>query len=97
MFDVSHTALYCNYYHKNLSEYTKKILPVTRYIHISDAARLNGEGLGIGHGTIDFKKIMPELVKTKLWFLPEVWQGHKFGGAGYLLALKLLKNINDDF
>src|SRR3989344_911532 len=97
LFDVSHTALYCNYYHKNLSEYTKKILPVTRYIHISDAARLNGEGLGIGHGTIDFKKIMPELVKTKLWFLPEVWQGHKFGGAGYLLALKLLKNIKDHF
>lgn len=97
LFDVSHAALYCNYYHKNLYEYTKKIIPVTRYIHISDAARFNGEGLGIGYGTIDFKKIMPELVRTKLWFLPEIWQGHKFGGAGYLLALKLLKNINDHF
>ena len=95
-FDVSHAALYCNYFHKNLQEYTKKILPVTRYIHISDASGFNGEGLGIGHGAIDFRKILSELVKTELAFLPEIWQGHKFGGAGYLLALNTLKNIHDE-
>ncbi|HXK37068.1 MAG TPA: N-acetylneuraminate synthase family protein [Candidatus Paceibacterota bacterium] len=96
-FDVSHAALYCNYTGKDLEEYTKTILPVTRYIHISDAARFNGEGLGIGDGSVDFKRILPHLVKTKLWFLPEIWQGHKFGGEGYLLAIKRLKDINGNF
>lgn len=96
-FDVSHAALYCNLYKKNLEEFTKTILPVTRYVHISDAARTNGEGLQIGDGTVDFKRILPYLVKTDLWLLPEIWQGHKFGGEGYLRAVKSLKRINPAF
>ncbi len=96
-FDTSHAALYCNLYGKNLEEYTKKILPVTKYIHISDGANFNGEGLQIGDGSIDFKSILAHLVKTDLWFLAEIWQGHKFGGDGFLKAIKKLKSINHEF
>jgi len=96
-FDVSHAALYCNYYKKNLIEFTKKILKVTKYIHIADAAGINGEGLQIGDGTIDFVRLIPYLTKNNFWFLPEIWQGHKFGGEGFMKAISSLKAINSDF
>ncbi|MEK7151134.1 MAG: N-acetylneuraminate synthase family protein [Patescibacteria group bacterium] len=96
-FDTSHAALYCNLYGKNLEEYTKKILPVVKYIHISDGAKFNGEGLQIGDGSIDFKRILAHLVKSDLWFLPEIWQGHKFGGESFIKAIKNLKSIDSNF
>ncbi|EKD44670.1 MAG: hypothetical protein ACD_71C00052G0001 [uncultured bacterium (gcode 4)] len=95
--DVSHAALYCNYHKKDLEEQIKKIIPVTKYIHIADAAKSNGEGLQIGDGTIDFETILPHLVKTDLWCLVEIWQGHKFGGEKFIEAIKKLKAINKDF
>jgi N-acetylneuraminate synthase len=97
VFDTSHAALYCNYYGKDLLEYAKTILPVTKYIHISDAARFNGEGLQIGDGTIEWKPILDEIVKTDLWIIPEIWQGHKFGGEGFLKAIARLKELHPDF
>jgi len=97
VFDVSHAALYCNLRKSNLEDYTRKILIVAKYIHISDAAKLNGEGLQIGDGTIDFNKLLKQLVKTDLWFLPEIWQGHKYGGENFIKAVKKIKNINNDF
>ncbi len=92
-FDISHAALYCNYYKRDLLKYVRTILPVTKYIHISDAAYFNGEGLQIGQGTIDFSKILPYLVNTDVWILSEIWQGHKFGGDGFIQAIKTLKKI----
>ncbi len=97
IFDTSHASLYCNLYGKNLEEFTRRILTVARYVHISDGAKYNGEGLQIGDGNIDFKKIMPHLSKTNLWFLPEIWQGHKFGGHGFAQAILKLKQIDSDF
>ena len=95
--DISHAALYCNYACKNLEDYIVKLLPVVKYVHIADAAKYNGEGLKIGDGTVDFNCILTHLVKTNLWFLPEVWQGHKFGGEDFLATIRSLKLINRDF
>ncbi len=97
VFDTSHAGLFCNYYKKDLIEYAETILPVTRYIHISDAAGFGGEGLQIGDGSVDFKKLLDILVKTDVWFLPEIWQGHKFGGEGFLKAVRTLKSIHPGF
>ena len=57
---------------------------------------MNGEGWKIGDGTVDFNMVMDYLVKTDLWFLPEIWQGHKYGGEGFLKALKKLKLIDSN-
>ncbi len=97
VFDTSHAALYCNYYKKDLNEFARTILPVTKYIHISDGAQYNGEGLQIGDGAIDFKALLHLLVKKDVWFLSEIWQGHKFGGEGFVKAVKILKDIHPDF
>jgi len=96
-FDTSHAALYCNYYGKDLTTYTRTIMPVTKYLHVSDAAKFNGEGLQIGDGSIDFKKIMPYLIAKDIWLLPEIWQGHKFGGEGFVKAISELKKISPNF
>lgn len=96
VFDVSHAALYCNFYQKDLEKFVQKILPVTKYLHIADAAKFNGEGLQIGDGSIDFEKILGYLVKTDLWFLMEVWQGHKFMGVGFIESIQGLKKINKE-
>ncbi|HEU0050482.1 MAG TPA: N-acetylneuraminate synthase family protein [Patescibacteria group bacterium] len=97
VFDLSHAALYCNYYRQDLEKFTETILPVTRYLHISDAAGYNGEGLQIGDGSVDFARILPLIIKTDLWCLPEIWQGHKFGGEGFLTAIQRLKTIHPLF
>jgi N-acetylneuraminate synthase len=97
VFDTSHAGLYCNFAKKDLVKFAEKMLPVTRYIHISDAAGLNGEGLQIGDGGVDFKKLMKRLSQTDLWFLPEIWQGHKFGGFGFATAIQKLKEIDGTF
>jgi N-acetylneuraminate synthase len=94
VFDTSHAALYCNQYKKDFSKYVETIMPVVKYLHISDGARYNGEGLQIGDGTIDFKMLLEHVVKTNLWVLPEIWQGHKFGGEGFRIAMRSLKRIN---
>ncbi|MCR4329096.1 MAG: N-acetylneuraminate synthase family protein [Candidatus Roizmanbacteria bacterium] len=96
-FDTSHAALYCNYFKKDLLEYAETILPLVRYLHISDAAHLNGEGLQIGDGGIDFSSLLKKIESTDAWYLPEIWQGHKFGGEGYLKAVKKLREFNSNF
>jgi len=97
VFDTSHAGLFCNFAKKDLEDFAKIILPVTKYLHVSDAAGFNGEGLQIGDGSIDFKRVLPHLVASDLWCLPEIWQGHKFGGEGFITAVQRLKNLNADF
>jgi N-acetylneuraminate synthase len=97
VFDISHAALYCNYYKKDFVEFTRDILPVTRHIHLADAAGFNGEGLRVGDGTINFKKLLEQLSNTNLTILMEIWQGHKFGGEGFVDAVRSLKKIDPNF
>jgi len=96
--DVSHAALYCNYYKKNLEEFIRTLLPVAKHIHIADAAGFNGEGLKIGTGTIDFKMVLSHILQCKdLMILAEIWQGHKFGGEDFINTIISLKAINSEF
>ena len=96
-YDVSHAALYCNKYGKDIISYTKTILPVTRYLHVSDAAGLDGEGLQIGDGLVDFSNVLKLLRRSKAWVIPEIWQGHKYGGEGFMIATRKLAEIDPEF
>jgi N-acetylneuraminate synthase len=97
VFDTSHAALYCNYYQKDLLSYAKTILPVTKYLHLSDASGVNGEGLQIGDGTIPFAELLPMIKENDSWLVPEIWQGHKFNGEGFLKAVHKLKTLDPTF
>jgi sialic acid synthase SpsE/sugar phosphate isomerase/epimerase len=92
VFDVSHAQLYCNYKKIDIAEYTKKLVPFIKHIHIADAAGWDGEGLQIGEGEVDFEKVMGIIKDLDVNFVPEIWQGHKFGGEGFIKAMDRLKN-----
>ena len=93
--DVSHSMMACNYYHWNFSEFLKKVLPYTIHLHISDAKGVDGEGIQMGFGDVDFielKQLLDEYA-PKVPFIPEVWQGHKNSGEGFWGGLSFLENV----
>jgi sialic acid synthase SpsE/sugar phosphate isomerase/epimerase len=94
-FDVSHTMLTCNHFKQDFYEFALKIAPYTAHIHMGDAKGVNGEGLQIGEGEIDFVKLGKILNDgcPDASFIPEIWQGHKNNGEGFWVALEKLENV----
>lgn len=94
-FDISHSKLTSNHFGIDFYDFAKKIAPITGHLHLGDALGVNGEGLQIGEGEIDFKKLASILDDycPKASFIPEIWQGHKNGGEGFWIALERLENI----
>lgn len=94
-FDVSHSQLACNYYNWSMVDFTRKVAPYTAHIHVVDAEGIDGEGLQIGEGTMDFTLLCKELNKScpEASFVPEIWQGHKNNGAGFWFALNKLETF----
>lgn len=90
-FDLSHAALYCNAKGKDLSEFILTVKPFVRHIHFADAYGLDGEGVQIGEGDIDFGRIMPLFRDYEGTWVPEIWRGHLHSGRGFMEALERLK------
>lgn len=94
-FDTSHAKLYCNWAHVDFFEQVLVLLPYIRHLHLSDGAGLDGEGLQIGEGTIDwvrfFKLIgagQPDGYRGTM--IPEIWRGHQRQGEGFRIAIQRL-------
>jgi sialic acid synthase SpsE/sugar phosphate isomerase/epimerase len=92
-FDISHTRLTCNHYGIDFYAFAERIAPLSAHLHLGDAQGLNGEGLQIGEGDIDFVLLGDVLRKgcPDASFIPEIWQGHKNGGEGFWIALEKLE------
>lgn len=92
-FDVSHSALTCNHLGYDLYGFSERIAPLTAHLHLGDAKGLNGEGLQVGEGDIDFDRLSAILRKgcPDASFIPEIWQGHKNSGEGFWVALERLE------
>ena len=92
-FDISHSRLMCNHFDLNFYEFAEKIAPITGHLHLGDASGVNGEGLQIGKGDIDFSRLLAILDQgcPNASFIPEIWQGHKNGGEGFWVALDKLE------
>ena len=92
-FDVSHSLLTCNHLGVDFYDFAAQVAPVTAHLHLGDAKGLNGEGLQVGEGDIDFDRL-GAILKTsspRASFIPEIWQGHKNGGEGFWVALERLE------
>jgi len=91
--DVSHTQMACSYYKWSLSEFVRKVAPCTVHMHIVDAEGVDGEGVEVGKGDVDFNQLSFDLNETapNIQFIPEVWQGHKNDGEGFWKALEYLE------
>jgi sialic acid synthase SpsE/sugar phosphate isomerase/epimerase len=94
-FDTSHSRLTCNHLGADFYDFAKKIAPITAHLHLGDATGLNGEGLQIGEGDIDFVRLgkLLDVGAPTASFIPEIWQGHKNGGEGFWIALERLEGM----
>lgn len=94
--DISHSKLACNYYKYSFMQFLEEVAPITAHLHIADAKGVDGEGLQIDDGEIDFKMVMKKLaqVMPDVSFIPEIWQGHKDKGQGFWTALDRLEKYS---
>lgn len=95
--DLSHAKLYANYTRTDYGTYLQVMAPHTEHLHISDAYGIDGEGVQIGEGEIDFPQAFAILSRhgdlRKISWTPEIWQGHLNQNRGFLTALERLSAI----
>ena len=95
--DLSHAKLYTNTTGTDYWDYLKRLAPLARHLHVADAYGIDGEGIQIGEGEIDFKKAFSTLSAhgdfSSLSWTPEIWQGHLHQNQGFLVALERLAAI----
>jgi sialic acid synthase SpsE/sugar phosphate isomerase/epimerase len=91
--DISHTKLAANHFGFDFAKGLAQLGPHTAHLHLGDAKGLDGEGLQVGEGEIDFDEIGAVLRKhaPDASFIPEIWQGHKNMGEGFWTALERLE------
>jgi N-acetylneuraminate synthase len=89
-FDTSHSKLYCNWAQVDFYDQVQAILPYISHLHLADASGLDGEGLQIREGTIDWVRFFEIANDYHGTMIPEIWRGHQRGGEGFLVALNRL-------
>jgi len=89
-FDTSHSKLYCNWAHMDFYDQVQALLPYTHHLHISDGSGLDGEGLQIGEGNIDWVHFFRVTSNYHGTMIPEIWRGHQHNGQGFVLAIQRL-------
>ena len=91
-FDTSHSKLYCNWAHVDFYEQVQTLLPFTHHLHISDGSGLDGEGLQIGEGNIDWVRFFHLTRDYRGTMIPEIWRGHQHSGQGFIVAIQRLSD-----
>ena len=91
--DVSHSKLACTHLNTSFNAFLERILPFTAHLHLADAKGVDGEGLQIHDGEIDWGQLLSlmEQLAPQASFIPEIWQGHKNNGEGAWVALERLE------
>ena len=93
--DISHAKLTCNHFALDFYDYVNTVAPYVAHIHFGDASGVNGEGLQIGSGEINFARLAKIInsISPEVSFIPEIWQGHKNYGEGFWVALDRLEKF----
>ena len=84
-----------NHFDIDFYSFAEQLAPITAHLHLGDALGVNGEGLQIGDGDIDFIRLADIFDRhcPDASFIPEIWQGHKNSGEGFWIALERLAKI----
>lgn len=91
--DVSHSKLAANFAGIGFSAALDQLAPHAAHLHIVDATGVDGEGVQVGDGEVDFAMLAERLDAAcpAAGFIPEIWQGHVNGGEGFWVALERLE------
>ncbi len=91
--DISHSQLACNHFGLSFRDFLERVGEYSAHLHIVDAEGVDGEGLQIADGKVDFGMVADTLNRKapKASFIPEIWQGHKNDGEGFWIALDRLE------
>lgn len=92
--DISHSKLACNHAHTSFQWFLEQVLPYTVHLHLADAKGVDGEGLQIGEGDVDFYALVENMRRYAPWasWIPEIWQGHENHGEGFWISLERLES-----
>jgi sialic acid synthase SpsE/sugar phosphate isomerase/epimerase len=92
--DLSHLSMTCFHFGLDFQQALTLLLPYSAHLHVADAKGVNGEGVLMGTGDVDWPKTWAQIRRQPaVSFIPEVWQGHKDHGAGFWSALKFLEQL----
>jgi N-acetylneuraminate synthase len=96
-FDVCHAALHCNHSNISIESYTRKISPYLSHLHLSDAVGIDGEGVQVGEGQVNFDSFFDTLSESNkdLSWVTEIWSGHVNHGAGCRTSMHRLGKYNN--
>lgn len=97
-YDVCHAALHCNHDIITLEEYTEKVLPLVSHLHLSDALGIDGEGVQIGEGDVNFDSFFEKLKNNNnqdFSWVTEIWSGHVNHGSGCRHSMHSLARYNN--
>ncbi len=89
-YDTSHAKLWCNYADVDLAEHARKLRPYTAYLHVADAIGVDGEGIQIDDGEIDFDRVLEPFRDFEGPIITEIWRGHERHGEGFKEAAERL-------
>lgn len=92
--DLSHLQMTCFHFSLDFQQALALLLPHSAHLHVADAKGINGEGVLMGTGDIDWPATWAQIRQhPQVSFIPEVWQGHKDHGAGFWSALQFLTRL----
>ncbi len=91
--DVSHSKLAATFLGVPFSEAVDLLAPHTEHLHLVDAVGVDGEGVQVGEGEVDWAVLAEQLDRHSpgVSFIPEIWQGHVNHGEGFWVALERLE------
>lgn len=90
--DLSHSYLACDHLQRDFYDDLARLADVIGYCHVADARPPNGEGLQIGSGLIDMRRVnsILDLSGGQRPWIAEVWNGHMNDMEGFGIALDRL-------
>ena len=90
---MSHTKLAATFLGQPFAEAVELLAPHSDHLHLVDAAGVDGEGVQVGDGEIDWPVLARQLdaLAPGVGFIPEIWQGHVNDGEGFWIALERLE------
>ena len=90
-FDTSHSKLYCNSVKKDFFEELNIIKKYIKHIHVGDAKGVDGEGIQIDEGEIDFKIFFDLIKDYHGTIVNEIWMGYSNQFSGFKIANQKIK------